>query len=99
MSVDTLVAAVGALPEPPIEVFLDSIEEMCASDIRAPLRFTVSVPWVGVDVDLRCFTIEGQIVRVFALLAFLADTRLMVGAQNRLRVFTLLQGLLLNCRH
>jgi hypothetical protein len=38
-------------------------------------------------------------VRVFALLAFLADTRLMVGAQNRLRVFTLLQGLLLNCRH
>ena len=99
MSVDTLVAAVGALPEPPIEVFLDSIEEMCASDIRAPLRFPSSVPRVGVDVDLRGLAIEGQIVRVFALLAFLADTRLMVGAQNRLRVFTLLQGLLLNCRH
>jgi hypothetical protein len=37
-------------------------------------------------------------VRVLALLAFLAYTRLVVGAQHGLRVFTLFQGLLLNCR-
>jgi hypothetical protein len=37
-------------------------------------------------------------VRVLALFAFFADTRLVVGAQHGLRVLTFFQGLLLNCR-
>jgi hypothetical protein len=82
MRIDTLVATVGALPKPTIEVLLDGIQEICASDICSPIWFAKAVTRVGVDIDLGRLAIKGKIVRVLALFALLTDTRLMIGAQH-----------------
>ena len=98
MSIDTLISSVRALPEPTIKVLFDSIQEIRARDVSSPFRFAVAITGVGIYVDLGRLALECQVVRVLALLAFLAYTRLVVGAQHGLRVFTLFKGLLLNCR-
>lgn len=88
--------SVGALPEPSVEVLLESVEEMRADDVRALWRLAVAITGVGVDVNLGGLSFNSQIVRVFAFLSFLADSGLEVGAEDGLGVFTLLELLLLD---
>lgn len=82
MRVNTLVAAIEALPEPTIEVFLYGVQEVLASDVCAPIWLAKAVTRIGVDVDFGRLAIKGEIVRVLALFALLTDTLLMIGAQH-----------------
>lgn len=99
MCVDTFVSTVRTFPEPTVEVLFDSVQEIRTGNISSPLWLAIAVTGISVDVNLGRFTLECQIVRVLALFAFFADTRLVVGAQHGLRVLTFFQGLLLNCRY
>jgi hypothetical protein len=69
-----------------------------ADNVRTLCRLAVAVTGIIVEVDLRGLSFNGQIVRVLASFSLLADTCLEVGAEDGLRVLTLLECLLLNGR-
>ena len=98
MSINTFVPAIWAFPKPTIEILLYCLNEMLACDVCAPVWFTITITWITIDVNFCGFSFKRQIVRVFALFAFLTDTLFKVGTENGFRVLALLESLLLNCR-
>lgn len=69
---------------------------MAANDVSSVIRLAVPVTGIIVDVDLRRFVLYSEVMRVLALLAFLADAGLKVRAEDGLGVFSFLESLLLN---
>ena len=79
-------------------MLLDGIEEVAANDVSPILGLPVLITGIVVDVYLRRLVLHLEVVRVLALLAFLADAGLEVSAEDGLGVLTVLKRLLLNKR-
>ena len=58
MGVLALLAVVGALPEPAVQVLLDRLDEVLACDVRARGVLPVLVPRVAVDVNFRRLAVQ-----------------------------------------
>jgi hypothetical protein len=74
MSVFAIIAIVGALPQPPIEMIFNCLNELGARNIYPLGIFGYAVSRVIIDVNLGCFPVQGQIMGELALLSFLANT-------------------------
>jgi hypothetical protein len=62
MGIDTFISSIGTFPKPTIKVFLDCIDEVCASNICSPFWLALSISRVCVNVNLGRFSLEVQIV-------------------------------------
>jgi hypothetical protein len=96
MGIDTLVSSVWAFPKPTVKTLLNSVKEMSTNDVCTLRWFAIAVTRVRVNVNLCGLSLDSQVVRILAPLAFFADTGLEVCAKYRLGVLTFLECLLLN---
>ena len=86
MSVGTIVTSIGTLPVEAVKVALNCINEISARDDCVG-NATCFLTRVLVQVDSHGPSVfKSQIVTVLALLAFLADTSLEIGAKSVLQI-------------
>jgi hypothetical protein len=86
MHVLALICHVGAIPVETIELFLNSIDEVSASDNGVGC-FTRLGSRVCVEINVyTTVVLKGQVVTVFALLSLLANSRLEVPAKRSLKI-------------
>ena len=86
MTIGALVSSVGTRPVETIQVFLDGFEEVTARNNRVG-GFTLLGSRVSVQINGQLAGVfEGQVVTVFTLLSFFANTSLEIGAQRSLLV-------------
>lgn len=86
MEIGTIVSCIGASPVETIEFLLDSLEEIATGN-DSVWRLASLDSRVSVQVDSHVTGIlEGQIVTILALLAFLTNTGLEIGTQCLLLV-------------
>jgi len=86
VTIGALVSSVGARPVETIQIFLDGFEEVTARNDSIG-GFALLSPWVRVQINGQLAgVLEGQVVTVFTLLSFFANTSLEIGAQGSLFV-------------
>ena len=86
MTIGALVSSVGARPVETIQIFLDGFEEVTARNDSIG-GFALLGPWVRVQINGQLAgVLERQVVTVFTLLSFFANTSLEIGAQRSLLV-------------
>ena len=86
VAVLTVVTAVAALPVEPVKVLLHGVQELFAGD-DSVWRFANLDTGVRVKIDGHASVVlQAEVVTVLALLSFLADTGLEVGAKSVLQI-------------